>query len=273
MLEQLLKQAKPALIIQIVRKTGQKVPSEPATRTVNADIRRRNLQDGPAFRGVRIAHAVIALLALLLATALPAPVDSAPKAMRTGPTGAALTAEETDRLGRLEILSALVDNGSPIKDAVAVGVIEAPPEKVFATVCDYEHGPEFLPYVARSAVLRTDGRLFLTQWLEFPLGIGNRHYTVEITESAPMRDGVPVLTQSWAYTGTGNIKDTTGSWEVCAWGSGNSLLRYTVHSDPGGSLPTWAKNSASRVALPKLIKAIRTRVASPQARVPGTPPP
>ena len=112
----------------------------------------------------------------------------------------------------MEVLTTLTEKpGSPVKGALAVAVIDAAPAKVFASVCDYEHAPDFLPYVASSAVARTDGRIFLTQALEFPLGIGNRHYTVEVVEAKQIIDGVPVLSQSWTYTGKGNVKDTTGS--------------------------------------------------------------
>jgi hypothetical protein len=215
-----------------------------------------------------------AVLLLLLSASPPLalaqdPLAGVPPSLRVGPTGKALQKDEIARLGKGEILTALIDDpANPVKKGVAVGVVDGPPEKVFATVGDYEHFTDFMPYIEKAVVDKRDGRTStVSYWLAFPLNIGNRHYQLEVTDGQRAVDGVHVYASDWKYTGTGNITDTTGSWEISPWGDGKrSFVRYVCFTDPGGSLPTWVKNMAASSALPKVMKAVRSRVASPQAR-------
>jgi hypothetical protein len=211
---------------------------------------------------------------LAVNAAAPAPLESVPVSLRTNAAGTPLTTTEIAQLESGEVLSTLIEvAGSPVKEGVGILVIDALPAKTFATVTDYEHGPEYLPYVATASVERPEGKISLSQSLEFPFGVGNRHYTVNVVELTKLIDGVRVLEQNWTYAGVGNIKDTSGSWQICPWGPTRTFLRYTVNTDPGGSLPNWVKNSASKIALPKLLKAIRARIVSPKARAAVADPP
>lgn len=210
---------------------------------------------------------------LLSASGSPAvaadPLAGVPVSLRVGPAGKALQADEVVRLGKGEILAALIDDpANPVKKGVAIGVVDAPPEKVFATVGDYEHFTDFMPYIQKAVVDKRDGPTStVSYWLAFPLNIGNRHYQLEVVDRKRTVDGVAIYASDWKYTGTGNITDTTGSWEIAPWGDGKkSFVRYVCYTDPGGSLPTWMKNMAASSALPKVMKAVRNRVASPQAK-------
>lgn len=217
----------------------------------------------------------LAVAASLLATAAVAadvatyPEDAMPLSWKKGPSGSKLTAAEVKQLKAGEIIWTLVDNAdNPVKKGVAMGVIDAPPAKVYATIGDYENFKEFMPYVAKTAVdLRSAEKNTVSYWLEFPLGVGNRNYQLDLVDKVQTVDNVKVFTSEWTYTGKGNIVGTTGSWEIAPWGDGTkSIARYTVFTDPGGSFPTWMKNKAAGVALPKVVQAVRDRVKSPKAK-------
>ena len=47
-----------------------------------------------------------------------------------------------------------------------------------------------------------------------------------------------------------------GSWEFKPIGTNRSEATYTVHADPGGSIPAWIANSAVKKGLPKELKSI-----------------
>lgn len=197
------------------------------------------------------------------------PLAGVPASLRVGPSGKPLQAEDVARLGKGEILTALIDDpGNPVKKGVAVAVVDATPEAVFATVGDYEHFTDFMPYIDKAVVDKREGHTStVSYWLSFPLNIGNRHYQLEVVDGKRAVDGVVVYASDWKYTGTGNITDTTGSWEIAPWGDGKrSFVRYVCFTDPGGSLPTWMKNMAASSAIPKVLKAVRARVASPKAK-------
>ena len=218
------------------------------------------------------------LLSAALAVSLPAlagepdlaayPEDAVPLSMRKGPAGDGFTAEDLEELKEGEVLHALIDNeDNPVKKGVALAVIDAEPAKVFATIGDYENFKDFMPYVAKTKVdERAGNETTVSYWLEFPLGLSGRNYQLKLTDGIRMVEGVKVYVSEWFYTGKGNIKDTTGSWEITPWGKGKSLARYTVFTDPGGRFPTWIKNRAAATALPKVLEAVRDRVKSKDAK-------
>ena len=60
---------------------------------------------------------------------------------------------------------------------------------------------------------------------------------------------------------------TRGHWSIEPW-KGGSLVAYVLWTDPGGVIPMWAVNRASRRTLPEVVVALRDRVrgaASSQA--------
>lgn len=226
----------------------------------------------------------LALSVLALAAAAPAlagdaaapgaasdPLDAVPSAWRVDPDGTPLDAASIKKLEKGKILSDLIEiPGNPVKKGIAIGIADAPPAKVLATCSDFEHFPDFMPYVSKIVVDKRDGnKALVSYWLSFPLGIGNRNYQLDLTADAKEIDGKKVYVSEWTYTGKGNLKDTSGSWEIAPWGDGTkSFVRYTVFTDPGGSIPNWAKNMAASSALPKVVERVQERVTSKDAAKP-----
>ena len=218
--------------------------------------------------------------AAVLALSLPAiaaepdlavyPEDAVPLSLKKGPKGDALTAAELKQLKNGDVVWALIDNAdNPVKKGVAVGVIDAKPENVFATLGDYENLKDFMPYVQKTTVDERDGNVTTVSFvLAFPLGISGRNYQLKLTDAPKTIDGTKVFVSEWVYTGKGNIIDTTGSWEIAPWGKDKSFVRYTVFTDPGGSFPNWIKNKATGTAMTNVLNAVRERVKSPNARKP-----
>ena len=53
-----------------------------------------------------------------------------------------------------------------------------------------------------------------------------------------------------------NMPIARGSWEFKPIGTNRSVATYTVHADPGGSIPAWMANSVVKKGLPKELKNI-----------------
>ena len=198
------------------------------------------------------------------------PEDAVPVSLKKGPKGDSLTAAELQQLKKGEVVWALIDNAdNPVKKGVAIAVIDAKPENVFATLGDYENLKDFMPYVQKTTVDERSGDVTTVSFvLAFPLGISGRNYQLKLTDKPKEIDGVKVYVSEWVYTGKGNIVDTTGSWEIAPWGKEKTLARYTVFTDPGGSFPNWVKNKATGTAMTNVLNAVRERVKSPDARKP-----
>jgi len=209
---------------------------------------------------VRIRDAVwLAVCSLLL---VPCSTAVSVEGLRA-PDGKTLTEEQRSALDRDEILVHLVAiSGTPVKKATAVAVVDASPEQVFRVLTDYDSFTQFMPYCKKVQVQKADGDQSQVRFeLDFPWPIGDRYYVLELTDRRERKGESVVLASRWTYVpDSGNINDTYGSWEVWPYNDGESFVRYTVFTDPGGRVPGWAANMATDVAVPSVIEGLRKRV-------------
>ncbi len=214
------------------------------------------------FVGGRLTLLLLTLL--LLALVAKAQSASSKTDRFLSPSDQPLTEKERGDLDKGTILVQLtVVPDSPVKRASAVALVEAPPEEIFAVLMDYDNYPEFMPYCRKVKLQKKkDDELWVRFELDFPWPIGDRYYVLHLTNRREEESGSPVIINSWTYEpDSGNINDTYGSWEIVGYGENRSFVRYTVFTDPAGHIPTWAKNMASEVAVPKVINGLRKRVA------------
>lgn len=171
------------------------------------------------------------------------------------------TDEERARLLAGEILVTLEhEPDQKLKRGVALARVEAPAEQVFEVVTDHQGFAQFLPYVARAEIRAEEegargSGVVVYQLLDLPFPLEDRYYEVEVDRLAePAR----CFESRWHYVpGSGNIDDTFGRWEVLADGDASTLLAYVAWVDPGGLIPSWAYNWASRRALPRILTSVR----------------
>lgn len=190
-----------------------------------------------------------------------------PAALRRDPAGAPLDGTQRAELGQRKVLAQLVKRGEEPWPGVAVAILDGTPAEVFAVLRDYDRFPSFMPYVARATVdAHTPGRWLVSYVVKGPLGIGDRAYQLEALDEQETVDGVEVLVSRFSYTGRGNIKSTAGTWRlVPIWGGGTTFVRYEVRTDPGGSFPGWLKRKIAASGLPRIIGAVRKRLAERKA--------
>lgn len=201
-----------------------------------------------------VVHALTFVAALVVASALAGAEDAA----TLGERCPSATGRE-DALARGEILIELTEHpGSEAKEGCVVGYIPAAPRAVFEVLQDAASYDEYMPRVRSSEVSAGRGGVVLNrQVLELPFPIGDRRFTIRLL-SESLENGT--LRLSWTYVpGSGNVKDTRGYWLVEPWRNG-SRVTYVLWSDPGGAIPKWAVNRASRRTLPRVVEALRERV-------------
>ena len=217
----------------------------------------------------------VVLLSIILMVS-PAGMSAAPEALPAqyaqSPSGQPLTEKQRIALDKGKILVHLKEiPGTPVKRARAIALVDAPPDKVFAAVTDYDSFPRFMPYCKKVRLQKREGeRSWVRFELDFPWPIGDRHYVLQLTDRREEVSGRPVLASRWTYEpNSGNINDTYGSWEILGYGVSRSFVRYTVFTDPGGKIPHWARNMATEVAVPKVFKRLRKRVREKAANAPN----
>jgi hypothetical protein len=148
--------------------------------------------------------------------------------------------------------------GSEAKQGCVVGFIPAAPDEVLTVLRDAARYDEYMPLVVRSDVSPgSGGAIVNSQELNLPFPIGDRHFTIQIWQEYT---GDATMRLSFSYVpGSGNVKDTRGHWLIEPWRSG-SRVTYVLWTDPGGAIPKWAVNRASRRTLPEVVSALRERV-------------
>lgn len=191
-----------------------------------------------------------------------------PEAQNVGPDGAQLTSHDHQVLARGGVLTHMREiDGTPVKEATAMALIDFPPDVVFGVISKYEEQPEYMPYVKSSRLeerTKTEAKVHFE--LSFPWPIGKRTYGLHFKESDVVYDDVVVHTSHYTYLpDSGNINDTYGTWEVIPYGEG-SLVRFVCFTDPGIKLPKWARNMVTDAATPMVMKKLRKRVEELQER-------
>jgi hypothetical protein len=157
-----------------------------------------------------------------------------------------------------------------LREYLAVGEIDAPPERVFAVVTDFEHGAEFMPHLVFSRVLsRTATEVVSWASASFPL-VSRRDWIVRFhLEDLPggaLRASWSPETSPWLPPpgGAVRLRVNSGSWLIEPIDGGRrSRATYQVLADPGGWIPAFLARPAEEAALPDLFEAVRKRAAVP----------
>lgn len=198
----------------------------------------------------RPARALSILLALWAAAAPAAPTADVP-------------AGDLRRLAAGEVLVTLrpVPAGGP-QEGIGRGVIEAPPERVFRALTDWAHAEEWMPFVERSnAAPQPDGSVVSFQLLDLPAPLGDRHYKIRARAAVAGQGRGRVWRAHWTYVpGSGNVADQRGSWELTELAPGRTLATCRLYTDPGGSVPDWMMDRATRKSLPWIFNGLRQQV-------------
>ena len=160
--------------------------------------------------------------------------------------------------------------GSDVREVKAIGEIDAPPERVYDVITDFEHYADFMPYVEDAKVVRRTDELCVS-WavMNAPL-VSRRDWVVAVKLDPTTKAGT-----SWTVSSEGpapsdravRLRVNDGSWKLEPLDGGKrTRATYYLYTDPGGSIPTWIANKANSMALPDLFEAIRKRAAQvPQA--------
>jgi hypothetical protein len=173
---------------------------------------------------------------------------------------------EAYRSAELVIFTKDVEKGRRI---VAIAEVDARPEVVFNVVNDFDHYPEFMPYVIESRVLRRNGDSEVVAYNRIaPPFVAERDYPLKFRMTRGSLANGGVFRSEWTASpeaepeveGVVRIRLNDGSWvaEPISGGSRTRLI-YTLLTNPGGMIPDFVANMSNTVAIPKLFKAVMKR--------------
>ena len=140
----------------------------------------------------------------------------------------------------------------------AVGVIDAPPEKVFKVVADVERYKEFMERMAETKIVSRDGDRYRFYYrINMPWPLSDHYATTDNVHE--IDQAKQTFTRRWTLV-SGTFHRNEGAWGVRPWGKGRSLLTYSVVLRPRVAAPDAVLDHVTKVSLPKGIERIRKRV-------------
>jgi Polyketide cyclase / dehydrase and lipid transport len=179
---------------------------------------------------------------------------------------ASISAADLARLQRGEVVVRLepVRRGAP-REGVAMGVVDFPPERIFLAVTDFEHYDEFVPFVASAdASPQPDGSVLSFQRLDLPAPMSDRSFRLRARSQVDGAGAARTWRVAWSYVpGSGDVRDHRGSWRLARFGppaANRTLVVCRLFTDPGGAVPGWAMDRATRSSLPWVIEGLRLQV-------------
>lgn len=148
--------------------------------------------------------------------------------------------------------------GTDLKHVQVYFVVDAPPERVWKVVTDYNYYDTFMPLMKRSKIRWNNERLVrLELEVGFPaMPAAARMVTALIHYPESHR-------VEWVYV-EGDIEDTHGSWTLKPFGEGRTEVVYSYFLDMGGTMGGSFTQFGSGVFVPGLVDAIRKRVLDPR---------
>ncbi|ATB34403.1 type II toxin-antitoxin system RatA family toxin [Melittangium boletus] len=132
-------------------------------------------------------------------------------------------------------------------------VINAPPDKLFDVITNYDKYGEFLPEVKKIWTSERKGNEVKVHY-EVDV-IKTIHYTILVKEERPTR-------MSWTFVEGEVMKDNKGSWVLEPDGEGRTKATYTVDMALGALVPKAIVTKLAETSLPKMLDAFKRRAES-----------
>ena len=135
-------------------------------------------------------------------------------------------------------------------------VIEAPPERVFDVIADYDRYPEFVPAV-KSCRPRREGSVVEVEF-EVDLGVKRIHYTLRHVEERPRSVRWSLVSSDW-------MKVSNGAWNLEPQPGHRTRALYTVEVQIAKpplipqKLVDRITDELTRVQLPRTLEAFKQR--------------
>jgi coenzyme Q-binding protein COQ10 len=131
-------------------------------------------------------------------------------------------------------------------------VFNAPLDKCFAVISDYERYPDFLPEVKR---IRTSNRRGNEVDVQYEAEVVKViKYTLHLKEEKPR--------VTWTFIEGEFMKDNKGGWLLEDLGGGKTKATYTIEVAVGALVPKTIVNALVDTQLPKLLDNFKKRIES-----------
>jgi len=171
-------------------------------------------------------------------------------------------ADETESLRKGKDLYKLVKvAGSRSSRGFVKGVVEAPMDRVFAVITDYDRYAEFMPRCEKSRVLRRGDRsLRYHNKLDMPWPVSDVWYDADVSWETDKRS---IHFQMAPGTGHG-VKAFDGHWTLAAFDrdTRRTVVLYDILFESTTEWPEWVLKIGTKATLADILPSLRERLGN-----------
>lgn len=167
----------------------------------------------------------------------------------------------------IRVYSGLVAD-SKIKAIKVVGEFNAAPWQIVSLIMDVNTSQQWVYHLKASQVIKqvSPCELYYYAEVNLPWPAANRDFVAHliVTQNTDAKavtiDGPAVTGFIPIKKGVVRIDNSVGKWVITALEGDRAQVEYTIHLDPGGSLPSWLVNMFAAEAPMNIFKNMRIQL-------------
>jgi hypothetical protein len=163
---------------------------------------------------------------------------------------------------------------SKIKAIKVIGEFYATPAQLAAVVMDVNTATDWVYHLKSSALIKkvSSNEIYYYAEVSLPWPAANRDFVAHLTVTqnpqtkAITIDGPAVPGYVPVKKGLVRIDNSVGKWIITPIGPNQVRVEYSIHVDPGGSLPSWLVNMFADEAPVQIFKNLKNELHKPVYR-------
>jgi hypothetical protein len=161
--------------------------------------------------------------------------------------------------------------GSKIKAIRVISTYEATPAQIVSIVMDVNTATEWVSHLKSSVLIKqvSPSELYYYSEVALPWPAANRDFVAHLIASQDPKtkivtiDGPAVPGFVPEKKGIVRINNSVGKWIITPLDEEHVRVDYTIHVDPGGSLPSWLVNMFATEAPMQIFENLKKELKKP----------
>jgi hypothetical protein len=148
---------------------------------------------------------------------------------------------------------------------------DATPAQLVAVIMDVKNSEDWLYRTSSNYIVKqvSPSELYYYSMIEVPWPITKRDFIahIKVTQDAATKvitiDAPCVTDMVPVKANVVRVADSKGKWVITPIGDGKVKIVYTLHADPGGSIPAWLSNMFATQGPAESFKKLKIQLKKP----------
>ncbi len=164
--------------------------------------------------------------------------------------------------------------GSKIKSLKVEATLEGNPGQLVALLMDVNTSAEWVYHLKSAKTIKqvSPSELYYYSEVNMPWPVANRDFVAHLTVTqnpitkVVVIDGPTVPGMTPERKGVVRVNQSIGRWVITPIDANHIKIQYTLHTEPGGTLPAWLVNMFATDGPIQMFRAMRARLQMPAYR-------